>query len=263
MHSIETTRETLKESSIELLKLTGWKPGDKFSFHSVSELMVALAVKVVKGEIGCGYPDCGCCADAACEDAIKQHPDLGGTPPQKNGHPSRAEIIEALIDGAVDWKSSDHGQREEHQADRLLSLLTRAPAGANDLTHEVSTSRRYNVAADDENGHSSIMCVDWMAREDAEKVAAYYRETYVGKPFPNGKGHYSVNNVRLITEDVVAAANPSPETRAAAWRFRWVYPKDGPTNWTETHDERLAKQKAAEGWEVRPLFDHPADGARP
>jgi len=77
---IETSRKTLKEASIDLLKATGWKPGDKFSFHSVSELMVALAVNTLKGEIGCDYPSCGCCADAACEDAIKQHPDLGGTP---------------------------------------------------------------------------------------------------------------------------------------------------------------------------------------
>lgn len=77
----ETSRDTLKEASLDLLKGTGWKPGDKFSFHSVSELMVALALKFQKGEIGCDYPSCGCCADAACQDAINQHPDLGGTPP--------------------------------------------------------------------------------------------------------------------------------------------------------------------------------------
>jgi len=59
---------------------------------------------------------------------------------------------------------------------------------------------RYNVVADDENGHSHILCVDWMTRDAAEKVAAHYRETYVGKPYPNGKGHYSVNNIRLVTE---------------------------------------------------------------
>ncbi len=75
---VTPSRETLKEASFDLLKLAGWKPGDKFSFHSVSELMVALSLKVVKGEIGCDYPSCGCCADAACKDAIDQHPALKG-----------------------------------------------------------------------------------------------------------------------------------------------------------------------------------------
>ncbi len=71
---VNPSRETLKGASFDLLKLAGWKPGDKFSFHSVSELMVALSLKVVNGEIGCDYPSCGCCADAACKDAIDQHP---------------------------------------------------------------------------------------------------------------------------------------------------------------------------------------------
>lgn len=59
----------------------------------------------------------------------------------------------------------------------------------------------WNVAADDENGHSQIMSVDWMTRQAAEKVVAHLSENYIGKPYPNGKGHYSIANVRLIRED--------------------------------------------------------------
>lgn len=36
---------------------------------------------------------------------------------------TREAIIEALIDGAVDWKSSTTGQREDHQADRIAVLI--------------------------------------------------------------------------------------------------------------------------------------------
>ena len=79
MANIVPSRETLKEASFEILKATGWKAGDQFSFHSVSELMVDLALKVTTGEIGCDYPSCGCCADAACRDAIDQHPAFKST----------------------------------------------------------------------------------------------------------------------------------------------------------------------------------------
>lgn len=39
-------REELRRESYALLKLLGWKPGDKFSMHSVSELMIAFAIRV-------------------------------------------------------------------------------------------------------------------------------------------------------------------------------------------------------------------------
>lgn len=66
---------------------------------------------------------------------------------------------------------------------------------------DLTAVKIWNVAADDENGHSQIMCVDWMTRDDAEKTVAHYVENYVGKSYPNGKGHFTINNVRLIRED--------------------------------------------------------------
>ncbi|MGI2036384.1 hypothetical protein ACRQ1B_28815 [Rhizobium panacihumi] len=85
----------------------------------------------------------------------------------------------------------------------LKSMWTNAAAAVLSAAarHARTTDRIWNVAADDENGHSQIMCVDWQTREDAQKSVDHYVENYVGKPYPNGKGHYSINNVRLIRED--------------------------------------------------------------
>jgi hypothetical protein len=69
------------------------------------------------------------------------------------------------------------------------------------LQDHVTADKVWNVAADDENGHSQIMSVDWMTRQAAEKVAAHLSENYIGKPYPNGKGHYWIANVRPIRED--------------------------------------------------------------
>lgn len=43
MNVVETEREKLRLASYSLLKRCGWKPGDTFSMHSVSELMIAFA----------------------------------------------------------------------------------------------------------------------------------------------------------------------------------------------------------------------------
>jgi len=42
--------ETLRPESYALLKRLGWKPGDRFSMHSVSELMIAFALQVKKND---------------------------------------------------------------------------------------------------------------------------------------------------------------------------------------------------------------------
>lgn len=81
--------------------------------------------------------------------------------------------------------------------DQWKPLYPVAPAPALHAT----TAKIWNVAADDENGHSQIMSVEWMTRQAAEKVVAHFSANYIGKPYPNGKGHYSIANVRLIRED--------------------------------------------------------------
>lgn len=81
---VKTSIDTMRQAAFDLIKKNGWNAGDKLCLHSVSGLMAELAMQAYRGEIGCGYPECGCCWDAACEDAIKQlnndnHQDLGRT----------------------------------------------------------------------------------------------------------------------------------------------------------------------------------------
>ena len=80
--TITPSIDTMRQAAEDVLVKRGWKPGDTMSFHSIASLMAEFGMQVYRGEVGCDYPSCGCCADAACDDAIKQHPDLGGTPPE-------------------------------------------------------------------------------------------------------------------------------------------------------------------------------------
>jgi hypothetical protein len=77
---IKTSIDTMREAAKDLLVKNGWKPGSHLSGHSVAGLMAEFGMRVQAGDVGCDYPNCGCCADAACADAVKQHPDLGGSP---------------------------------------------------------------------------------------------------------------------------------------------------------------------------------------
>lgn len=66
----ELGRDDLKRRAAKLLSRNGWKPGDQFSAHSTTELMVALAIDAVKNPPDrCAWPECGCCHDASCNEA--------------------------------------------------------------------------------------------------------------------------------------------------------------------------------------------------
>lgn len=76
VEAVKPSIDTMREAAWALLRKFGWQPTARLSLHQVSEVMAAFGMNVSRGEVGCGYPDCGCCADAACEDAIKQHADF-------------------------------------------------------------------------------------------------------------------------------------------------------------------------------------------
>lgn len=86
----------------------------------------------------------------------------------------------------------------------------------------LADAKVWNVAADDENGHSQILCVDWMTSQAAEKVASHFVDNYVGKPYPNGKGYYTIANVRLIRE----AETQSTQSNVAGWQDISTAPKN-------------------------------------
>lgn len=73
---VETSIDTMKDAAWDLVRKNGWEATARLSLHQVTGLMAELGMQVYRGDIGCGYPDCGCCADAACEDAINQHQDF-------------------------------------------------------------------------------------------------------------------------------------------------------------------------------------------
>lgn len=93
MMEIVTSIDTMREAAWDLVRKNGWEPTARLSLHQTTSLMAELAMQASRGEVGCGYPSCGCCADAACEDAILQHPDLGGVMPHMSEKESRQPSI--------------------------------------------------------------------------------------------------------------------------------------------------------------------------
>lgn len=71
-----TTIDTMREAAKATLRRNDWHrtPGARLSLHQVAELMAAFGMEVDAGEIGCDWPQCGCCADAACRDAVFASP---------------------------------------------------------------------------------------------------------------------------------------------------------------------------------------------
>lgn len=91
---VKPSIDTMREAALELLKKNGWNATARLSLHQVSGLMAQFGMNVSAGEIGCGYPECGCCADAACEDAIKQHPDFAALTPASSAVEGEAVATE-------------------------------------------------------------------------------------------------------------------------------------------------------------------------
>jgi len=56
----------------------------------------------------------------------------------------------------------------------------------------------YNILADGWTNGKYCLWKHVGTRECAEKWAQYYRETYEGKPYPNGKGYFKCKNFRVI-----------------------------------------------------------------
>lgn len=103
LRGIETSIDTMREAARDLLVKQGWKPGSQLSGRSAVGLMAEFGMRVYRGEVECGYPDCGCCADAACVDAVKQHPDLGGTPPAPNAVTAGQSVEVERLRGLIRW----------------------------------------------------------------------------------------------------------------------------------------------------------------
>jgi hypothetical protein len=57
----------------------------------------------------------------------------------------------------------------------------------------------YNVMYDRGDGTSSTYLLCWVSKSEAVKWAKDFTERYVGKPYPNGKGWYPFNNVRVVS----------------------------------------------------------------
>jgi hypothetical protein len=91
-------QEEIELGAHRLLKKNGWTAQSNFSYHSVKGLMQAYALQVLENRpASCGYPNCGCDADAIC-DITKAgrgmtSPALSLPQPQE-ARPAEGEVVE-------------------------------------------------------------------------------------------------------------------------------------------------------------------------
>ena len=76
MTEIITSIDTMRDQAWAYVRKLGWEATARLSLHQVTELMAAFGKHASDGMFSCDYPACGCCADAACQDAINQHQDF-------------------------------------------------------------------------------------------------------------------------------------------------------------------------------------------
>lgn len=94
---IKTSIDTMRVAAKEALFKKGWVADDTILFRSVTELMAEFGMQLYRGDIGCGYPRCGCCADAACKDAMNQHSDFTATSAKQEARHDLGQLETRLI----------------------------------------------------------------------------------------------------------------------------------------------------------------------
>lgn len=119
VEAVKPSIDTMREAAWELIKKAGWGATARLSLHQVSGLMAQFGMNVSRGEVGCGYPDCGCCADAACEDAIKQHADFSS--------PQSTVDADAVIERCAKLLD-DEADRMEDNWNAYIRLENKGPA---------------------------------------------------------------------------------------------------------------------------------------
>lgn len=114
--------DTLRDEAWNYVRRLGWTATARLSLHQVTELMAAFGKQSSDGMFGCGYPECGCCHDAACEDAIKQHPDFASP---VNETERMREALERLVKTYAKMEDGDGNPCPDVQF--ALSALGRKP----------------------------------------------------------------------------------------------------------------------------------------
>ena len=146
---VKTSIDTLQTAAWDMVKAKGWTASARLSLHQVTGLMAELAMQAYRGEIGCGYPDCGCCADAACEDAIKQHPDFRPSPEPHVPGMSRelmGKIVDEVFGGAIEDASvieEIYAVIKSYELDRGISAIIAddTPIGPGDAANIAMVKR--------------------------------------------------------------------------------------------------------------------------
>lgn len=69
---VKPTIDTMRAEAGDLLARLGWleTPRAQLALHQVQSLMAEFGMRVHSGEVGCGWPECGCCDDAVCGEAV-------------------------------------------------------------------------------------------------------------------------------------------------------------------------------------------------
>ena len=125
----EMTESALKNRAIALLKLKGWKAGDRIHMHGVIGLMTEFGMDVTNRpeEDRCGHPDCGCDFDQVCDAAL-------ATREEAPAEAGERETLRVLLDNLVIAQSlsKELRQRATDEARSYLSALRAQPPARED-----------------------------------------------------------------------------------------------------------------------------------
>jgi hypothetical protein len=128
LRSDDASREVLKQAADKMLQKTGWRPGDKFSFHSVSELMTALAFvhvsslaeendRLRKMLASCDWywPEDDTSSDACADGPWQIAKNIDARPGEVFGY-SRGGVVETRYYGFLE-AAEDAGSDDQFEAD--------------------------------------------------------------------------------------------------------------------------------------------------
>lgn len=219
--TITPSLDTMIEAAWGIVRWKGWTHGARLSLHQVTCLMAEMAMQVSRGQIGCGYPECGCCADAACNDAIQQHPDF--KPKEAAAQADyEARILSALTvpaQPAAGVERFNPADGSPETADQMASImlqhgtpiqqsqaLTDALLPAQPVGVPISEAQAIVVEAIKQMRAAHVACLDLTMRAEA-----FLRATHIADPQPPAEG-----------ERIFRRGQRVRKTKGASWQGRVV-----------------------------------------
>ncbi|WP_421405504.1 hypothetical protein [Agrobacterium fabrum] len=176
------------------------------------------------------------------------------TYPYRND-PALVKSVQALIEtiqfdvngragqGGNGGLTSDKAIRISGELSIMVDRILKQEAGRFpiEIASELKDKPIFNIAYDDGDGGWTTGCFETVTFEVAEDLCRKFHAEYVGRPYPNGKGHYTYRNVRIFVSDKIStlsvnaldlpelqphAENAALEFESADWFWRTMDPDD-------------------------------------